>query len=191
MILPNHKDILKKASDIASLYVSSIQNPVEICIWGFCPQEQIPFIGTVRTMGEEETVRLVVSHEYCRTNELTFVLLGSHNDEVKTLITDHMEANASKKTQLYWRSPIYVVRELITSKRYEDVSGNLQLCWISENFQITQAAVVVAIPGTNPTEYTHKYRNIDYFTEIGQRLGPCLINLPALEIDFFERSKVK
>lgn len=138
------KNIIKQLID------SSIQNQpysddkvgLEFCIFGYCldKKEFCAYKITAKKL-------LNPNHEYythiqseekifdSNSNELEFILLGDKKEQITNLIEEKKaELHNHPKNYPYWRSPCYVMSNIIEEDSINSIGGNAQLLTVSERY---------------------------------------------------------
>lgn len=93
------------------------------------------------------------------------------------MLDNQIVTNNKLDKDLYWRTPLYVLNDLIVNQTYEDIGGNIQLASISSNGYSQLYAISPNIAIDEPI--LDKYQNIDIREHIGWQVGECLIAIPS------------
>lgn len=176
---PDYHSILGLAKNILKVYTTSIRSLGEISIWGFCPKTNKAFIGSIKPIRLLDQIDYEISVKDIFSDDLEVMLLGSHTEKIKQFIDGKAQAHRDKRDHIYWRLPITVLSEIIETNEYQEIGGNIQLTTIdNHSFGFTHYAVINSNRHDLPL-----YRNIDLYREVGNRVGDCIIGMPAMIIN--------
>ena len=180
--LPNHKDILLNVKDILKRYVSSVRSVSELMIFGFCPKERKPFIGTIKPLIKEGEIDFVIDVKTEVSDKVEVVILGDEKESLNKLIEKKLVESyrLNKKPIDYWRTPAKVLKEIIIENRFPSIGGNLQLA-IANLYGFGIYSVVVPIKGYE-SKATLKFRNIDVFNDVRHSVGECIVSINGMSL---------
>ncbi|MBW4891542.1 hypothetical protein KXQ82_17575 [Mucilaginibacter sp. HMF5004] len=181
-ILPSHDSILSKCKDILKHYTIEKSRLAEVSIWGFCPVSKEPFIGVIKQNEFINDYDITIQHG--STTNLKWFLLGNSDAKKKfeELILKRLEQFENSFNSDYWRSPFYPLREIIESKRFGGVGGNIQLS-MSTLYSFGHYSVIAPIDESKKS-WTLKFRNFDVREDFGWYVGDCLISINGMAMDY-------
>lgn len=181
-IRPDCESILETALAIMKMHNASMRTKAQILISGACPKSGRPFIGKLMTILNGDSIAYTSQIQFQTPSQtLTYDIIGSHNSEICELINNQLLSNIAKDEDVYWRTPLYVLNDLILNQTYDDIGGNIQLASIT-SYNHGQLYAIVPSIITSEAEPS-KYQNIDIREQIGWQVGDCPIAIPTMILD--------
>ncbi|MDO3643848.1 hypothetical protein [Mucilaginibacter sp. L3T2-6] len=174
--IPDYKSILKKATEILSLYSASVRGLAETAIYGFCPQSNEPFIAKISaTLVDDKYV--YTAQEHLITENLSCCCLGSETGNKRLLELIDMETATTSKINRfkYWRIPAVALNSIVQSNLFPTIGGGLQFGVAGRGYY-EYLHNVVRIDG----EPRAVHRNIDLSYEGIPTIGDCRIAINGL-----------
>jgi hypothetical protein len=174
--------MITKAKEVLQHYTIDATRRAQISLWGICPVHKQPFIGTIKWNVLSESY--LIDIQFGDVEKLTWQTLGQSNavERLEELINVRLQQLSNKASSDYWRIPYYPLRTIIDSKFFDGVGGNIQLAMV--NAARFDHMWVLTPPKAGDTLWSAKYRNIDVFEIIGNRVGDCSFALSGMDMDF-------
>jgi len=173
--IPDIKSIASIVSKVVDYYSKSIcsnDNNFEALTYGFCHKS---FKFKRFYISKKNNLNDIVYSEEEIEDENIIYLLGDKKTEIAEEIKSQMKFLENEKNLDYWRTPLKVISEIITSGKYESIGGGTQLN-------------IATIIGCNPYQSVGeekmsfmKFRNIDIYYDIGHQVGNCIIAIDGMD----------
>lgn len=174
---PSYGDITEKVKIILLKYYEEILSPAELLIAGYCPQTDRPFIVKIAVGPGSGGPGVTVEEADVNHEGLAVMVLGTETPKVEKAIGDYW--SKYKK----WRSPVLALAKIIDNKEIPGVGGNIQLM-ITQRPGASRLYSVCCRSKENPDAHTLAFRNLDLFDDIGLMVGPCLINISGMQLEY-------
>ncbi len=176
---PDAVSILQTVAKVLKYYIQSISSGASLFIVGFCPRTNKPFIGTLKPNYEGDDGAEVSIHINNYEQAMIYLdihLIGSHDVEIKERMKNRAESLTVAAGIDYWRTPLYVLHDIIRDQEFSEIGGGLQLGVIGEHYGFRHQAFTADT--TDNTDFI--YRNINLDKVVGHFVGDCFFSLPGL-----------